>query len=925
MVASSLFIAILLIASTRASSLSLYASFHNSSFVEELPILRATQCDGKVATRICDTIDYLLEVKNLQRLYAESRSNEILQIDIAVETLDAKTPYSTMFENYILKNKPFKATVEQDYQRYSAEFPSESFGQSNSFTKDNSLLSSSKATEVGSMLLPKVLVNNYIRRLNITEDSEKLFNYKTQWPAMKTVAHAGPSGSGELEYCPVNMHLLVWGVSSDRTKMKIIPRDVAVRSTDIEFQFDEEEQLHRPLHHPRFPYGTGAEEAEAGRAQLTEVLLNRDEYLFVPNSFLVYYEPEDSSSMSTMMCMCFVDASNLELFREALTISSKISEYESKVLEGISSSKFDPAMTREPSDIPLEEYFSFSGSSITEKATDSGADTVEAPKPASGNRKNRRQSNQNKFKDWQAVNKWNLLMTSLTITAPSIPLIASIGRETASLSWSSSFVPLASDKTRFGFRLEICKGLSSYLAYSPLSAFVLGDSKSVDAMEGCEYRDLVHGEGLLREEHIQRGGTEENHFSVSIAGLLPNTSYRISVALFYDATVSRGSPPSGSFTTHPITAPAPIEILLPGGGGRSEDSILARSITIAFSWPLDDGGAPIRGFHIIARQHEADKACAAIQSTGRGQPLSQWEWVGAFVVVRAETSSVGHIQVKNLVPRTVYEFKVSAYNAVGNASYSQASACTMFDVDVSEGEGEGGLSTGKDYTSHRRPMDYTLFGFGHSMRSGGAASSIEFQRQRSELPYERYIEDAYYSHSLVEIDSKRQSVQPYSDKKAGQVEPFEMWRCYWGGNFYNVVSEVAKVLPVYAESEILNAGDLVDRIAIVARGRIPFVEKALRVQRAGAIALIIVDDGSCSEYDQGCIPGANKASGEDFALLDFKTPWMGVRIPVYFALQQVEGSVFSAVGGIGVESRNGPPATEETTQQQEQEQQHSEL
>jgi hypothetical protein len=44
-------------------------------------------------------------------------------------------------------------------------------------------------------------------------------------------------------------------------------------------------------------------------------------------------------------------------------------------------------------------------------------------------------------------------------------------------------------------------------------------------------------------------------------------------------------------------------------------------------------------------------------------------------------------------------------------------------------------------------------------------------------------------------------------------------------------------------------------------------------QRAGAIALLVIDEGQCKKYDQRCLPGANKLSKEGFGILDLKSHW----------------------------------------------------
>jgi hypothetical protein len=47
----------------------------------------------------------------------------------------------------------------------------------------------------------------------------------------------------------------------------------------------------------------------------------------------------------------------------------------------------------------------------------------------------------------------------------------------------------------------------------------------------------------------------------------------------------------------------------------------------------------------------------------------------------------------------------------------------------------------------------------------------------------------------------------------------------------------------------------------------------LIVQSAGALALVIVDDGGCTAFDQACVPGSSLLRGEGFAAADEPAAW----------------------------------------------------
>jgi hypothetical protein len=103
--------------------------------------------------------------------------------------------------------------------------------------------------------------------------------------------------------------------------------------------------------------------------------------------------------------------------------------------------------------------------------------------------------------------------------------------------------------------------------------------------------------------------------------------------------------------------------------------------------------------------------------------------------------------------------------------------------------------------------------------------------------------------------------------------------------------------------------DFHQKILMLERGSLPMISLALRAQAAGAMALIIVDDGRCSEYDQACIPGASKTHGQGFARLDGTKDWHTIKIPVLFVKKDY-GTEIAAVSCPTIEGAT--PASTDT-------------
>jgi hypothetical protein len=86
----------------------------------------------------------------------------------------------------------------------------------------------------------------------------------------------------------------------------------------------------------------------------------------------------------------------------------------------------------------------------------------------------------------------------------------------------------------------------------------------------------------------------------------------------------------------------------------------------------------------------------------------------------------------------------------------------------------------------------------------------------------------------------------------------------------SVVSSIASTSLDQHENHPLH---MTGKIAIVQRGKIPIATKVIHVQRAGAIACIVLDNGICHDFDQHCVPGSDMKKGDRFAVSDNPVEW----------------------------------------------------
>jgi len=99
---------------------------------------------------------------------------------------------------------------------------------------------------------------------------------------------------------------------------------------------------------------------------------------------------------------------------------------------------------------------------------------------------------------------------------------------------------------------------------------------------------------------------------------------------------------------------------------------------------------------------------------------------------------------------------------------------------------------------------------------------------------------------------------------------------------YEITSQLVYCVPNHADSkELVNVSQVQGRIVLVDRGKNPLHEKVLRAQEAGAVGVIIADDGQCDEKFRFCGVRAGSVAEGGFAANDGADLWNKLKLPVY--------------------------------------------
>jgi hypothetical protein len=691
------------------------------------------------------------------------------------------------------------------------------------------------------------------------------------------------------------MHMLVWGASKPLRARVFQQSSAYAFSPNIGSTLDSDSEESLPLHVTSFS-GSGFPKISAFQAEIkgmkenstismkiprfAEVELGEaTDYLFIPSDHLVSFYPSGISEKKIdslrshllgskeeqtthLFKTCFVDASNLNRFKDALDLSSKVSSFDQQILDTLQTGSVDIKMERVATDTLLSRLLD--GKRSTESSSNAAATTS-----SSGRRE------RSSFRDWQESNKWNLLISSLTLPRPLVPRMVITGRTNVTLEWGSPFIPGAADTTRFGFNITICSirtndmspdtkdtpRLQKSLSNSEMdSEDRKKDADSSAEPELCVVWVLERGGPLLKEQIDKQqsllAGSDVSLFSAILLDLLPHTSYIFRMTIFYDSSEGMSSEWSNIFTTQPITVPGPIPLQsledssgISSLGGTEKPSkkkqkgkkskvepvvpvaapkrviggltaligATPNTIILQFCSPFDDGGSPIVGYHIWYRHSDP-------------QLFHQsWRWMGAYLSTNISIEGYSRqLVVPNLLAKTSYVFKLGAFNVIGNGTLSDSSN------DISTART---LSTSQILSNMVGRL--ILYGKGHPLF---APSHLQKGLSTS-------------SHTLVTLDDAAQTLSVQINPREGDREPLAGgigssllmlqsttsqtmqgdkskdqlpvvtvagWVSHFSPLMFSVTSECVWAHPLTVsggERGILNWEEMQGRIAVVLRGK----------------------------------------------------------------------------------------------------------
>ncbi len=380
---------------------------------------------------------------------------------------------------------------------------------------DDEVIKSNEA--LSKVLIPPIASNSYYRRLS-SEVQGKIATYMEDncmsSPCMMKISPdtvSTTTSSTNAYVCPLHAHMVIWGVhspsSTQQLQFQVIDRrsnhyllqpEVIFNMTSSNIGRTRRSQDTGNMisyHHyllndgddvflpSSYRLGSFSDNLtiQGPRSSNTNIVLNKKEYLVVPNNYLVSFKTTEGLSTTTnneinAMVLCFIDASNWNDFKQEVYQYQSLSHFHELLSEDLSaatlassssstSKSFDLSMNKSPAKEGME--YSVYRTRVTtgaDSTTTTGSEETTTEEPAaaaanqknSRNRKTRAKARKNDFKSWQDSIHWKTLIDSLTLPSTMKPEIKQVGMQHLTLTWNQSFIPPESDQTPFGFKIQIC-------------------------------------------------------------------------------------------------------------------------------------------------------------------------------------------------------------------------------------------------------------------------------------------------------------------------------------------------------------------------------------------------------------------------------------------------------------------------------------
>ena len=282
---------------------------------------RVSSCLGDVSdtsSSNCEVVTYLSDFMQLKAKVLNPLP-EGAKIPKPDDVIEETGSYAKAFQDHIVNRKPFVQAMSPGYNNISMLMcwkDSQSFHEKvNTLTNDVALADCQKQqydTILDRVTIPKVVAGSYIHKMDSkhVSGSNDLIDYRKQWPSLFAF---DKSKALALHQCPLNMHMVVWGAQTQVTARLFLKG-----SGKLSVKMGE-----NPAIYPHYPEYASLPEDEKTWPKYSSVVINKDQFLFVPNNYVAQFDIGDSAPTideedKTLIRFCLADASNYKEFLTSL-------------------------------------------------------------------------------------------------------------------------------------------------------------------------------------------------------------------------------------------------------------------------------------------------------------------------------------------------------------------------------------------------------------------------------------------------------------------------------------------------------------------------------------------------------------------------------------------------------------------------------
>lgn len=561
--------------------------------------------------------------------------------------------------------------------------------------------------------------------------------------------------------------------------------------------------------------------------------------LFVPGSLAASARASESSQDDALLLrFCYADASNLNTVKEEIRVEALVNDDALQLLLALRSPTFDTSIPRRP--VPGDALWTAFRTWPKETKLVKRSDLLNSETGSDQLQLSRRE----RLKLWQDDKRWDRHIESLTLPVSMAPVVVNTTRTTATLRWQDVYQPPKNDITGYGYQVEW-----------RLESALEGAEEAADSALNVTHKQLVRS---AMPTQLFGDDFDGKDIQAVVRGLQADCVYSFTVRVYVGDAMGLVSDRSRSVHTDPPSVPSEVR------GVPVVQAHDATCVTLQWMDPIDDGARAISFYVVAVRDlsNSGDRDALASLTAG-DQIITQDEREFAIEVSATTTRGLPSgwrataSPMCNLFPTNSYQFRMAATNSMGMGIWS-----THTDP----------MTMPKPAALRAKATVPTICGIGDP-------AYVRFRGQdQASL--------AEIGPSALLSDVTQQLMVRHGNET---MLAFDVWAGHYSPRLFQVSSEIVRADPLDASEPLRNADSVRNRLVLVTRGRVPLMFKVRYAQQAGALGVVIADadaDSSCaSAFDQSCVPGADRARGEGFAMLERHRFWQQNRIPCVLLAQ----------------------------------------